>query len=582
MNQAESSHGSGQGQAEIGMLSADAVRERLWAYEDFTAAEEHQPFNVAGSFASFGFIGAAIRRGTRFWLACAVAGILAGLVIHAKYPVSYQASVTVLVKNDPGEDAVSAMQTQLQLVESESVAANTLKALGLTQTVSSFRAAYSATVATERVMSITMQAPTAAGAVARANALAAQYLKFRSSLLVAQQAQDVAAFAQQVPAAQQQIASLQSQISQLQGQPAQQSNLANLQRRLNTATTTLPTLEQTVTGLTAQEKATTSGMIDGSQVLDAATLQHHSTLKDLIEYLLIGLIAGLAIGLGIVIVRELVSDRLRRRDDIAAALGAPVRLSVGALRKRRLPLGGRSTAERDLALRRIAVYLCNAARQQSAQPATLALVAVDNAQEIAPAVVALAERCAKEHLKLVVADLVKGAPVARLLGADRAGTQAARDDGGSLVVITPEEPDQVPSGPLAPAGAGAGLLAEPPAKDVAAAAKNAGILLTVSELDPAIGGEYLSTWATQAVAVFTAGRTRAARAYAVGEMLRLSGIRAVSAIIVSADKTDESLGSVPGDAAALAGFLSPGPAAPRDGGGEDPASEGDMPGTSLR
>ena len=48
-----------------------------------------------------------------------------------------------------------------------------------------------------------------------------------------------------------------------------------------------------------------------------------------------------------------------------------------------------------------------------------------------------------------------------------------------------------------------------------------------------------------AVAVFTAGRTRAARAYAVGEMLRLSGIHAVSGIVVGSDKTDESLGTAP-------------------------------------
>ena len=41
---------------------------------------------------------------------------------------------------------------------------------------------------------------------------------------------------------------------------------------------------------------------------------------------------GLVLGLGIVIVRALVSDRLRRRDDVAHALGAPVNLSVGSVR----------------------------------------------------------------------------------------------------------------------------------------------------------------------------------------------------------------------------------------------------------
>jgi capsular polysaccharide biosynthesis protein len=425
VNQPESNRSNGHGQAKISTLSADEVRERLWAYEDFAAADEHQPYNVTGSFASLGYLWAAIKRSRRFWLVWAVIGIVAGLGIYVKYPVSYVATVSVLVKNNPGQDPISAMQTQVQLVESESVAANTVKTLGLPQPVSSFRAAYTATSTTSQIITITLHAPTADGAVQRANALAAQYLKFRANMLLAQQAQDVAAYAQQVPDAKQQIAALQDQISQLQGQSGQQAQVTKLQDQLKTATDQLPTIEQTVTGLTTEEKSTTSSMIDGTQVLDAATVGHHSKIKDIIEYALSGLIGGLAIGLGFVVVRELTSDRLRRRDDIAAALGAPVRLSVGAVRKSRLPIGGTSAADRDRALGRIAAYLRNTALRQTGEPATLAVVAVDNAREIAPAIVALTERCAQEGFKIVVADLVKGAPVARRLGADGTGVQPA-------------------------------------------------------------------------------------------------------------------------------------------------------------
>ena len=434
---------------------------------------------------------------------------------------------------------------------------------------------------TDQVLSITLTAPRPAGATDRANALAHQYLEFRARLLLAQQAQDAAAYAQQVPAQQQHIASLQQQISQLQGEPGQQAKVTNLQSQLKTATDSLPTLEQTVTGLAAEEKSTTSSMIDGSQVLNAATLAHHSKVKNLLEYLLSGLIGGLAIGLGIVIVRELISDRLRRRDDIAAAFGAPVRLSVGAVRKRRLSLGG-ATADRDLALRRIAAYWRNAAQRQGKEPATLAVVAVDNAQEIAPAVVMFAERCAKENVKVAVTDLVKGAPVAKLLGAKGTGVQPVRLGAGSIIVITPEETDQVPSGPLRPAAAGgAGFLAAPPTEAVESVAKGAQLMLTVADLDPAIGGEYLSTWATEAVAVISAGRTRAARAYAVGELLRLSGMRAISGIVVGADKTDDSLGTAPDDAITLAEFR-PSEFAPPTSNGDGHTLNGGKSGTSLQ
>ena len=294
-------------------------------------------------------------------------------------------------------------------------------------------------------------------------------------------------------------------------------------------------------------------MIDGSQVLDSGTLSPHSMVKNLILYALIGLVAGLAIGLGFAIIRELVSDRLRRRDDIVAALGAPVRLSVGPVSKGRLRLGRRRGARRDLALRRIAAYLRNVALRQGGDSTTLAVVAVDNAQEIAPAVAMLTKRYARDGREVVVADLVRGAPVARLLGATGTGPQPVQADGGSVVVFTPEDAGQVATGPLRPTSAtGAMLLAEPAGEAVESAARQAGFLITVTELDPAVGAEHLSTWATEAVAVFTAGRTRAATAYAVGEMLRLSGVRAISGVITGSDTTDDSLGSVPGDAAVLA------------------------------
>lgn len=577
MNHPEGNHGK----ADVSSLSADDVRERLWAYEDFAAAQEEQPFNIAGTFASFGYLFAAIRRSRRIWLTWAAIGLVAGLAIYVKYPVSYQATVSILIKNNPGQDAVSAMKTQEALVESNSVAAATVKALGLTQSVSSFQAAMTATAVTNEVMSITLTSPTADGAVNGANALAKQYLKFRSSVLLAQTAQDAAAYAQQVPAAQQHIADLQDQVNKLQGQAGQEANLKNLQSQLTTATEGLPTLEQTVAGLATEEKATTSSMIDGSQVLDGATLAHHSKIKNILEYGLSGLIGGLAIGLGIIVVRELISDRLRRRDDIAAALGAPVRLSVGAVTKRRLPIGGRSGASRDRALRRISVYWRNAALRQSREPTALAVVAVDNAADIAPAVAMLAERYVKDDVKVAVTDLTKGAPVAKLLGARGAGVQPVRLGAGSIVVVTPEDPDQVQSGPLRPVSAsGPGFLAEPPTEAIESVAKDAKVMITVAELDPAVGGEYLSTWATEAVAVFTAGRTRAARAYAVGELLRLSGMRAISGIVVGADKTDESLGKASDDAIRLANFR-PAELVLPSGNGDGPTLNGGKPGASL-
>ena len=113
----------------------------------------------------------------------------------------------------------------------------------------------------------------------------------------------------------------------------------------------------------------TASEVKGSEVLDAAApIPPHSRLKHLLLYAAIGLIAGLALGLGIVVIRALVSDRLRRRDDVAHALGAPVKLSVGTVRLQ--PLAARPTrarGRRSRDIQRIVAHLGTRCAGRSSQ-----------------------------------------------------------------------------------------------------------------------------------------------------------------------------------------------------------------------
>src|SRR5699024_10657752 len=84
----------------------------------------------------------------------------------------------------------------------------------------------------------------------------------------------------------------------------------------------------------------------------------------------------------------------------------------------------------------------------------------------------------------------------------------------------------------------------PSGEALSAAYDSADLLLTLVSLDPLLGGEHLATWATDAVVVVTAGRSSWKGLHAVGEMIRLGGTRLVSAVLVGADKTDESLGTI--------------------------------------
>ena len=84
-----------------------------------------------------------------------------------------------------------------------------------------------------------------------------------------------------------------------------------------------------------------------------------------------------------------------------------------------------------------------------------------------------------------------------------------------------------------------------PGKALAAVYASADLLLTIATLDPANGAEHLATWTTDVVVVTTAGRSATPTLKSTGEMIRLAGMRLVSAVLVGADKADDSLGATP-------------------------------------
>src|SRR6202035_3876561 len=128
----------------------------------------------------------------------------------------------------------------------------------------------------------------------------------------------------------------------------------------------------------ATAKTAMQDVIKGSVVLNPAEPTKVSRTKGIVKYAAAGLLIGLALGIGIVVISAIVSDKLRRRDDIAYAIGAPVRLSVGRLRAGRVP----ALARRAPARRRDVGWLFAPLRRVipsgSPAPATLAVVPVDD------------------------------------------------------------------------------------------------------------------------------------------------------------------------------------------------------------
>jgi capsular polysaccharide biosynthesis protein len=528
----------------------DSAPEGPWVRDDIMSVDDYLAGDLAGGLTSLGFITAALRRGARFWCAAALLGLLVGGGFHVVSPPAYQASASVLLTPGPFENITTADDNFVAMAESRAVAGLALRKLGLQESAGSFLGSYSAKPVTERVVTITASAPSSDQAVLRANAVAAAFLQFRAAQMQAELNLIVGSLNQQVSQAQQHLNSINAQISRLVAQRtsrARRSQLNSLVTQRTQTTYLLSNLGQAVIDSRTGTGLLTTAAVRGSVILDAAAPLPHSRLKSLLLGAAIGLVVGLALGVGIVVIQALVSDRLRRRDDIARALGAPVRLSVGSVRLNRWPPSlPRHSAARDADIRRIAAHLGRAAPEKSQGVAALAVVPVDDLQVPALSVATLAMSWAGQGQRVVVADLCSGAPAARLLSAGDPGVRTVRVRDTSLVVAVPEHDDLLPVGPLDRGSAQARR--SPFTEAVAGACVSADLMLTLVTLDPSLGGEHLATWATDAVAVVTAGRSSWTKIHGVGEMVRLSGTRLVSAVLVGADRTDESLGvtRVPG------------------------------------
>ncbi len=518
--------------------------DRLEVYDDF-AASENRSADFVPSLVSLGFIKAAIRRSARFLFVMAAVGLLGGFGYYLKSPPSYQASASLLLTLSPYENSLTAPVDNQAIAKTSAVAELAVQKLGLHETASKFLNTYLAESVTDGLMNITASAPSPSQAVLYANTVGNAFLKFRADQQRGQDNLVLQSLEVQVNQAKQRVNSINAQLSQLPSQstsPTQESQISKLRVEQTSAATALSGLQAAVTENQTTTGAQLTAALDNSRVLNVTPLPY-SKKKKLITYGAIGLVGGLALGLTIVIVRALVSDRLRRRDDIAYALDAPVKLSVSTLGARRTltPRPGR-TAKRDLDMQRVIAHLHSAVPRGNQVPASLAIVAVDNGPVVAQAVAALATSYASQGTQVIAADLSSGAYLAHLSGVKGPGVQTVSRNGVNFMMAVPDRDDPVPVGPLpsvtspaGPAQAGDALVAS----DV-----SADLLLTLVTLDPALGGEHLATWAANAVVVVSAGQSSAERIHGVGEMVRLAGMRLDSVVLIGADKRDESLGLV--------------------------------------
>lgn len=521
------------------MSGHDQLPDNFWLSDsreadDYAARDEQFGAERYPGLISLSFVRSAIKRSAKVWLALAVVGLLAGVGLYVARPVGNEATISLLMAPPPS--ATPGWISDDQAVAREPVVAGiALRNLGLREDPASFVSDYTVVASTDRILVLTVKATSARDALREATAVATAFLNFRANLLTRQAKLVNNALDQQVTAARHKLDNLNTQLAKL--QPGS-SQLHELRVQRDEASSTFTQLKQTVTNTEANTEAATQTAIKYSGPIGHAGLVKQSVKRRLALYGVGGLICGLVLGLGIVTVTAIASTRLRRRDDVARALAAPVRLSI---RKRRMTprrlrrLGLAAAQDRDLA--RVTTHLASAVAPAAGGFASLAVVAVGDAEIAAACLASLACSSALEGQKVVLADLCDGAPGARLLGADRPGVEEVTVDAARLTLVIPDRDDVRPGGPLQVARYG-----QDRDDPMLAACASADLVLTLATLDPALGGDHLAEWTSSVVVVVTAGRSSAERIHAVGEMIRLAGIDQVTAVLVGADKADESLG----------------------------------------
>ncbi len=507
-------------------------------YDDEERSGSYPP----DSLVTFRFLFDAVRRHKKLWILTALLGVLGALAFPYVLPPASSSSTKVLLTHRDGDDPTEAMATDVSLARTHSVATRVIEKLNLSDTPDELLKRYTATAQTDRILEVVASAPTSAEATSLAGTIATTYLQFRReqvALLAVPMRRDLAT-------AKQEVTEAEADVRAAGGNPraAPPETTTPEWTRLTRAREQQVFIDQQIL-----DQKVTAARMSSSRILDEAAPVPFSERRALVINIGAGLLAGLFIGIGFVVVRALISDKLWRRQDIARALGTRVKLSVGRaprVRWRPLPRYVSRAKMRKPEVRLIVRQLRHDVSMSETPKPALVVVSVENVETSALAVASLAMSFAEEGKRVLTADLSGTGKLAAALGVTEAGTHESRaneDDDSVLVHLPARNAEPAEGRHLKPTGPG-------PDADLDAAWNEADLVLTLATVSPAIGADHLRTWASRAVAVVTAGQSTVTSVTATGELVRLAGVRLVSAIVVQADRTDESVGVAENDAAA--------------------------------
>jgi uncharacterized protein involved in exopolysaccharide biosynthesis len=293
---------------------------------DYDEDEQTCSGRQAPIMVSLHFVRSALRRRRLVCVLSAVLGMLAAATFLVAFPVVHNATASLRLAHDLETDPSRAMATDVSLLRTRTVASRTIERLGLTMTPDDFIKSVTVVSVSSELLELKLTAPSNTEAVRRLTALTSVYLQFRSDQLSAQSDALIAGMKQHIQTLDAAAATLTKRIDDL-THKAGSANTEKLSDAISQRAYVqgrIDTLRQSVEDATLKNQA----VLSSSNVLDPPAAEVGGVMRRIALALASGLIGGAAIGCGAVLFFAIISDRLRRRADVAEALEVPVPVSV--------------------------------------------------------------------------------------------------------------------------------------------------------------------------------------------------------------------------------------------------------------
>lgn len=484
------------------------------------------PEFAAGKMISLRYINGALRRRRWLWVGLAVVGLVVGGGYHAVAPKTYAATTTIYLAHPSGSNDGVVAANDLAMVKTLAVGQRAIAALhepGLSPV--KLLGPTPAKAPSDNILILTVSGPTPQEAVRRVDAVTTAYLAFRADQYEAQNRAVVSGTNKQIGKLQKHVKHLTAQIDAVPASRARQVSALIGQRA--TLESQVSNLQQTVEA----DNLAALSISAGSRVVTHGTLVATSKKKAIVIDGASGMIGGLATGLVVVILQAVLSDKLWRREDIAETLGAPVELSIAHSRRRprRRSSIAREAARPRQALQSLVHFQHDRLSKEGPRRVGMT-VAIDDVRPAAAASAALAVRLSSNGRDVVLVDATLERTLAKAFGLRKPGIRGVRIGTAPEVrVVAPPKPWETCED-------------DDWWERMQDELADVDTVLVVATVDPAYGADHLRRWGSEAAVTVTAGRCTAQRVNVVAELLDAARISLTSAVLLGAERSDDSIG----------------------------------------